>query len=106
MRHKLKGTKVHPLVMPVLAARHVPVVTDDLADVFRWHLLLLHVNEAKLSLLSILLIVELLPSVGGVYQVESLHINMHEMDGVKEFTDLGQFSVNINSQGYLRKCSL
>lgn len=42
--------KVDPLVMAKLSIGHVSMVPDDLADMFRWHIFLLSIHKAKLSL--------------------------------------------------------
>lgn len=42
--------EVHPLVMAKLSIGHVSMVPDDLADMLRWHVFLLCIHKAKLSL--------------------------------------------------------
>lgn len=56
--------QINSLVVTELPVGHVPVVTDDLADVFWRHVLFLGVHEAKLSLLRIALCLQLLPFAG------------------------------------------
>ena len=53
--------EVDALVVPVLPAAHVAVVADDLAQVFRRHLLLLRVHKAEFALLRVPLALQLLP---------------------------------------------
>ena len=53
--------EVHPLVVAVLPAGHVPVVPDDLPHVLRRHIFLLSLHEPKLPLLAVALRLELLP---------------------------------------------
>ena len=53
--------EVHPLVVAVLSAGHIPVVPDDLPHVFRRHILLLSLHEPKLPLLAVALRLQLLP---------------------------------------------
>ena len=55
VRHVLEGAQVDALVVAVLAAGHVSVVADDLADVLRRHVLFLRVHEPELALLRIAL---------------------------------------------------
>lgn len=43
--------KVDPLVMAKLSIGHVSMVPDDLANMFGWHVFLLSIHKAKLSLL-------------------------------------------------------
>ncbi len=53
MGHVLESTQVDALVVPVLPAAHIPVISDDLPEVFRRHVLLLGVHKAKFALLRI-----------------------------------------------------
>mmetsp|Transcript_79856 Transcript_79856/g.222351 ORF Transcript_79856/g.222351 Transcript_79856/m.222351 type:complete len:337 (+) Transcript_79856:6104-7114(+) len=61
MRQILQGPQIDPLVVPELPRRHVPMVLDDLANVFGRHLLFLLLNDAKLPLLAVALGVQGLP---------------------------------------------
>lgn len=53
--------KVHPFVMSKLSVGHISMVPNDLADMFRGHVLLLGVHKAKLSFFSVALGLQLLP---------------------------------------------
>ena len=45
--------EIHPFVMSELSTGHVPMISDNFSDVFRWHVLLLRINETKLALLTV-----------------------------------------------------
>ena len=45
--------QVDSFVVTELLVCHVPVITYDLANMFRWHVLLLSLNETKLPLLTV-----------------------------------------------------
>lgn len=61
--------------MPILATTHVPMVSNDLADVLRWHVFLLRIHKAKLALFSIPLGLQLLPF--SCYKRNGHNYNLH-----------------------------
>lgn len=64
MGHVLEGPQVDPFVMAELPVGHVPVVSDDLPDMFWGHVFLLSVHKSKLPLFCIALGLQLLPFSG------------------------------------------
>ena len=50
MRHVFQCAKIHSLVVTELHVCHVSMISDDLADMFRRHVIFLRVNKPKLPL--------------------------------------------------------
>lgn len=49
MGHVLQGTEMDPLVVPKLLIRHVPMILEDLSNMFGWERLFSRVDVGCLS---------------------------------------------------------
>ena len=53
MGHVFERTQVDTFIMTILSRRHITMILDDLANVLGWHVLLLRIHKAELSLFGI-----------------------------------------------------
>ncbi len=74
VRHILESAKVDTLVVSEFSVRHVSVISDDLADMLRRHVLFLRVDEAEFPFFRIAFRLKLLPFASLVLQLIFCHL--------------------------------